>query len=212
MLAKLKIECGHSFTHNLEQMFKDQALVAEEMKSYNQWLSHNSNMKMSLSVSVLSASAWPSYKDVKVNIPMEVAKQIDTYDQYYKLKHTGRRLTWKHALAHSVVTARFAKGAPKEISVSAFQAIVLLLFNDVKPGEPLSYTTIRDATGLVDAELLRSISSLDEAPQRPRGQWHRHLYCEYGFYSSKDQVQNQPGSTKRDKGRESGDLRKSASR
>jgi cullin-4 len=166
MLAKLKIECGHSFTHNLEQMFKDQALVAEEMKSYNQWLSHNSNMKMSLSVSVLSASAWPSYKDVKVNIPMEVAKQIDTYDQYYKLKHTGRRLTWKHALAHSVVTARFAKGAPKEISVSAFQAIVLLLFNDVKPGEPLSYTTIRDATGLVDAELQRTLQSLACAQYR----------------------------------------------
>jgi cullin-4 len=178
MLAKLKIECGHSFTHNLEQMFKDQALVPEEMKSYNEWeeqvrrdqasdsLRPVGKPTIGLSASVLSAAAWPTYPDVHVNVPAEISQQIEKFDRYYKLRHTGRRLAWKHSLAHSVVIARFAKGAPKEISVSAFQAIVLLLFNDLKQGENLSYSAIKATTGLVDAELQRTLQSLACAQYR----------------------------------------------
>lgn len=161
MLAKLKIECGTSFTHNLEQMFKDQALMAEEMKSYNQWLSgFGHTTKATLSVTVLSAAAWPTYPKVPVKVPSEIKSQLDRYEQYYKSKHTGRVLDWKHDLAHSIVTARFAKGGPKEIACAAFQAIVLLLFNDVAPGEPLSYTTIKAMTDLSDPELQRTLQSL----------------------------------------------------
>ncbi|KAF4625381.1 hypothetical protein G7Y89_g12786 [Cudoniella acicularis] len=159
MIAKLKSECGFLFTHNLEQMFKDQELAREEMTSYKESLSNTSKTPMDLQVSVLSAAAWPTYPDVKVNIPSEVAKHIEKYDLHYRHKHTGRRLTWKHALAHSVVRAQFEKQT-KELLVSAFQAIVLMLFNDLKPGENLSYTDIQGATSLIDAELQRTLQSL----------------------------------------------------
>ena len=36
MLTRLKNECGPSFTHNLESMFKDMDLAREEMMSYRQ--------------------------------------------------------------------------------------------------------------------------------------------------------------------------------
>ncbi|KAH8801580.1 Cullin family-domain-containing protein [Xylogone sp. PMI_703] len=159
MLTKLKSECGSSFTHNLEQMFKDQELARDEMISYKQSLSNTSKTTLDLQVSVLSAAAWPTYPDVKVNLPAEVAKHIEKYDMHYKHKHTGRRLTWKHALAHSVVRAEFNKGQ-KELLVSAFQAVVLVLFNDIEPGGNLSYEDISTATGLVDAELQRTLQSL----------------------------------------------------
>ena len=159
MLAKLKTECGFSFTHNLEQMFKDQELARDEMITYKQSLSNTSKTTMDLQVSVLSAAAWPTYPDVKVNLPTEVARHIEKYDRHYKHKHTGRRLTWKHALAHSIVRAQFNKG-PKELLVSAFQAIVLVLFNDIGASGNLSYTDIATATGLVDSELQRTLQSL----------------------------------------------------
>lgn len=159
MLAKLKTECGFSFTHNLEQMFKDQELARDEMIAYKQSLSNTSKTTMDLQVSVLSAAAWPTYPDIKVNLPSEVARHIEKYDRHYKHKHTGRRLTWKHALAHSIVKASFAKGQ-KELLVSAFQAIVLVLFNDLPPTGHLSYSDISSATGLVDAELQRTLQSL----------------------------------------------------
>jgi cullin-4 len=159
MLAKLKIECGFSFTHNLEQMFKDQELARDEMNAYKESLTITSKTALDLQVNVLSAAAWPTYPDVKVNLPAEVARHIEKYDRFYKHKHTGRRLTWKHALAHSIVRAQFKKSS-KELLVSAFQAIVLLLFNEVEIDGHLSYTDIASATGLVDAELQRTLQSL----------------------------------------------------
>ncbi|KAM3087991.1 hypothetical protein ACMFMG_002056 [Clarireedia jacksonii] len=160
MLTKLRVECGNSFTHNLEQMFKDQEIARDEMISYKQSLSNTSKTTLDLQVNVLSASAWPTYPDIKVNLPAEVAKHIEKYDRHYIHKHTGRRLTWKHSLAHSVVRATFNKGT-KELLVSAFQAIVLVLFNDLAdPTGHLSYNDISTATALPDAELERTLQSL----------------------------------------------------
>jgi cullin-4 len=159
MLAKLKAECGFSFTHNLEQMFKDQELARDEMIAYKQSLSNTSKTTLDLQVSVLSSAAWPTYPDVEVKLPAEVAKHIEKYDLHYKHKHSGRRLTWKHALAHAVVKANFSKGT-KELVVSGFQAIVLFLFSDLADGGNLSYADIKAATGLVDAELQRTLQSL----------------------------------------------------
>lgn len=44
--------------------------------------------------------------------------------------------------------------------MSLFQTIVLLLFNDVPDGKTLTYEHIRDATGLNDNELVRTLQSL----------------------------------------------------
>ena len=159
MLAKLKAECGFSFTHNLEQMFKDQELAKDEMTTYKQSLSNIGKTTLDLQVSVLSSAAWPTYPDVDVKLPPEVNKSIEKYDMHYRHKHSGRRLAWKHALAHAVVRATFNKGA-KELVVSGFQAIVLVLFSDIGDGGNLSYTDIKAATGLVDAELQRTLQSL----------------------------------------------------
>ncbi|KAL0473294.1 ubiquitin ligase [Neurospora intermedia] len=168
MLAKLKNECGSSFTHNLEIMFKDQELAKDEIASYKTWLAGRgedspvANSELDLSVNVLSAAAWPTYPDVRVLLPQNVLDHITTFDTYYKSKHTGRRLTWKHNLAHCVVKARFDRG-PKELLVSAFQAIVLVLFNEAEEKSPdgiLSYEQLASATGMPDPELQRTLQSL----------------------------------------------------
>lgn len=159
MLAKLKAECGFSFTHNLEQMFKDQELARDEMIAYKQSFSNTSKSTLDLQVNVLSSAAWPTYPDVDVKLPDEVANHIEKFDLHYKHKHSGRKLTWKHALAHSVVKSQFNKGT-RELVVSGFQAIVLVLFNNLESDGNLSYSDIARATGLVDAELQRTLQSL----------------------------------------------------
>ncbi|KAI9827754.1 MAG: hypothetical protein M1832_004243 [Thelocarpon impressellum] len=174
MLARLKNECGAGFTHNLEQMFKDVDLARDEMASYKAMRAERAGSDaLDLNVNVLSAAAWPTYPDVPVNVPQEIGRVVDDYDRHYKSKHTGRRLTWKHALAHCVVRASFPKGR-RELVVSSFQAIVMLLFNGIADGASLSYEEIRSATGLSDVELRRTLQSLACAKYRvlikePRG-------------------------------------------
>ncbi|KAK9442644.1 ubiquitin ligase subunit CulD [Metarhizium brunneum] len=161
MLTKLRSECGSNFTHNLEQMFKDQELAKDEMESYRQSSITNQKQKapIDLSVMILSASAWPTYPDTRLNLPDEVATQIETFDKHYKSKHTGRVLTWKHSLAHCSIKASLPKGT-KELLVSAFQAVVLMMFNKEPTAGFFTYEQISAATGLQGGDLDRTLQSL----------------------------------------------------
>jgi cullin-4 len=151
MLTRLKTECGSGFTQNLEQMFKDVELAREEMQSYKQRLEdrigYEKGRHVDLSVNILSAAAWPSYPDIPVNVPGNIKRAIDDFELHYKSKHSGRKLEWKHALAHCQMRATFNKGS-KELVVSSFQAIVLLLFNGLSPENQLSYQHVLNETGL----------------------------------------------------------------
>lgn len=167
MLARLKTECGAGFTQNLEQMFKDVELAREEMASYKARLEERQEKsKLDLSVNILSAAAWPTYADVPVIIPADIKNAIDGFERHYKQKHSGRKLDWKHSLAHCQLRATFPKGA-KEIVVSSFQAIILLLFNGVGKEEDLTYEHIKTESGLPEKEVKRTLQSLACAKLRP---------------------------------------------
>ncbi|KAI4173912.1 MAG: hypothetical protein LQ343_002680 [Gyalolechia ehrenbergii] len=166
MLTRLKSECGAGFTHNLEQMFKDMELAREEVTSYKSQLEERgSRPSVDLNVSVLSASAWPSYPDVPLIIPREVQQQAAVFEQHYKVKHSGRKLTWKHSLAHCQLKANLPKGN-KELVVSSYQAVVLLIFKDRSANDEIPYEHIQAATGLDDVELKRTLQSLACAKYR----------------------------------------------
>ncbi|KAL4957715.1 Cullin family-domain-containing protein [Aspergillus filifer] len=166
MLARLKTECGSSFTHNLESMFKDMEVARDEMAAYSSIKRERQTpLPVDLHVSVLSSASWPTYPDVQVRVPPEIATAITDFEKFYDNKHNGRKLYWKHQLAHCQIRARFPKG-DKELVVSSFQAIVLLLFNDLPEGGTLSYRQIQEATSLSDQELVRTLQSLACAKYR----------------------------------------------
>lgn len=141
-------ECGAGFTHNLEQMFKDIELAKEENSSYKSRLEESqADSAVDLNVNVLSASAWPSYPDMTIEIPRDIQAAIAKFEKFYKDKHSGRKLTWKHALAHCQLKAKYPRG-DKELVVSSFQAIVLLLFNRPHKSDTMSYSEIQGATSM----------------------------------------------------------------
>ena len=126
-------------------MFKDIEMAREEISSYKAMLEERqSRPGFDLSVNVLSASAWPSYPDVTVNVPEHILKATVNFEHHYKMKHTGRKLDWKHALAHCQIKATLPKG-PKEIVVSCFQAVILISFNN---NDTMSYLDLKTASGL----------------------------------------------------------------
>ena len=138
-------------------MFKDIEMAREEMSSYKTMLAERQEQPpFDLSANVLSSSAWPSYPDVGVNVPEGILKSIANFERNYKLKHSGRKLEWKHALAHCQLKSTFPRGT-KEVVVSSFQAIVLLSFNDA---ECLSYKDLQAVTGLGKPHSLRTFSQI----------------------------------------------------
>jgi cullin-4 len=143
-------------------MFNDMDTAADEMTAFkrSQQEEQSGRSPFEFEVNVLSAASWPSYPDVPVRIPSNIARSISRFETFYHTKHTGRKLTWKHQLAHCQLNANFPLGK-KNLVVSSFQAIVLLLFNDIPDGESLQYAQIKEATGLC-----KCISSAEEASSR----------------------------------------------
>ncbi|GFP91134.1 cullin-4 [Phtheirospermum japonicum] len=80
----------------------------------------------------------------------------DIFKEFYLSKYSGRRLMWQISLGHCVLKAKFPKGQ-KELAVSLFQTVVLMLFNDAGK---LSFEDIKESTGIEDKELRRTLESL----------------------------------------------------
>lgn len=140
-------------------MFKDVEVSREEMSAYKQRIAdRNEKSSLEISVNVLSASAWPTYEDKTVIIPPDIKGAIDKFEEHYRSKHSNRKLQWKHALAHCQLKASYPKGK-KELVVSSFQAIVLLLFNGKEVDEQLSYEFIKAATGLGEYQMIVPVMS-----------------------------------------------------
>ncbi|XP_067231302.1 cullin-4B isoform X1 [Chanodichthys erythropterus] len=157
MLSKLKHECGAAFTSKLEGMFKDMELSKDIMVQFKQHMQcQNIPGNIELTVNILTMGYWPTYVPMEVHLPPEMVKLQEIFKTFYLGKHSGRKLQWQSTLGHCVLKAEFKEGK-KELQVSLFQTLVLLMFNE---GEEFSLEDIKLATGIEDSELRRTLQSL----------------------------------------------------
>lgn len=168
MLSKLRQECGAGFTQKLEGMFRDMELSKDLEIAFRNYTQHESSLGrldecVECNVSVLTMGQWPAYDNVQVSLPHQLSSCLQLYEKFYDSRHTGRKLQWQPRLGQCVLKANFRKGCYKELKVSLFQAIVLLLFND-----QTSWTAadIMMATKLDHKELVRTMVSLSCAKVR----------------------------------------------
>uniref|UniRef100_A0A671TF83 Cullin-4A n=1 Tax=Sparus aurata TaxID=8175 RepID=A0A671TF83_SPAAU len=145
MLSKLKHECGAAFTSKLEGMFKDMELSKDIMIQFKQYIQNQSEpSNIELTVNILTMGYWPSYTPMEVHLPPEVSIFMfgccsSDYLVFTLTKDLG---------------SLYGK---KELQVSLFQTLVLLMFNE---GEEFSMEEIRTATGIEEGELRRTLQSL----------------------------------------------------
>ncbi|KAI8363503.1 cullin-4B [Mortierella sp. GBAus27b] len=161
MLSKLKAECGSGFTTKLEGMFKDMDTSKDIMVNFKVSASkmHSKIGNLELNVNVLTQGHWPTYPPAEANIPSQISECQEVFKEFYLSKHKGRRLMWQNSLGHSVVKAYFNSQGTKELQLSLFQAIVLLLFNDAGDTH-LSYKDIKQLSNIESKELNRTLQSL----------------------------------------------------
>jgi cullin-4 len=97
---------------------------------------------------VLTEGFWPTYAVTSPALPANIQRQMELFKVFYLSKHSGRKLTWQHALAHCVVRAKYTKSR-KEFVVSFLQALILLEFND---RDSMTYKEILDKLALEQSE------------------------------------------------------------
>eukprot|EP00882_Tetradesmus_deserticola_P002834 GHRQ01003012.1.p1 GENE.GHRQ01003012.1~~GHRQ01003012.1.p1 ORF type:complete len:735 (+),score=416.28 GHRQ01003012.1:173-2206(+) len=159
MLVKLKTECGYQFTSKLESMFTDIKTSRDTMGDFKARLAEQGEeLPLDLSVQVLTTGSWPTQAASKCVLPAQLEGACETFRQFYLGAHSGRRLSWQTNMGTADLKANFNNGKAKhEITVSTYQMVVLLLFNEA---EQLSYREIAEATEIPAQELKRSLQSL----------------------------------------------------
>jgi cullin 3 len=188
MISRMKIEVGNNFTLKLEGMFKDMKLSEDLTSGYKTHVAgldaDRNKKKIDLSIHVLTQTFWPQESMASSNdetsgcvFPPDVDKLKASFENYYLSKHNGRKLTWRANLGSADIRATFpaVSGAKEgsslgkerrhEINVSTYAMAILLLFNDLPPGESLSYEDIHAMTMIPPNDLRRNLLSLAVAPK-----------------------------------------------
>lgn len=103
-------------------------------------------MVVDFSILVLSTASWPlTPPTTTFNLPAELIKSYDRFQNFYTTKHSGRKLTWLTNLSRGELKANYSKQSrvPYTFTVSTYQMGILLSYNtaDTRTYEELQSIT-----------------------------------------------------------------------
>ena len=182
MISKMKMEVGNTFTQRIEAMFKDMAVSVDLASNYRDHVKEfrdADDKRAELDINVLTSTMWPleamgsAYFENSDSAPIIYPSSIDRvrkgFEVFYLKKHNGRKLTWQSNMGTADIRATFPKSKgnikTRELNVSTYGMIILLLFNDVSAETCLTCAEIQARTNIPMHDLVRNLQSLAVAPK-----------------------------------------------
>lgn len=152
-------------SEDLNTLFKMEKAKCE-MESDDQHNNSN-NIPESINIKILNAGAWARGAErVQVSLPLDLEEIIPEIEEFYRKKHSGRKLQWHHHMSNGTISFSNNIGT-FDLDVTTFQMVVLFCWND-RPHEKISFEMLRLATELPDIELRRTLWSLICFPKLKR--------------------------------------------
>ncbi len=116
-------------------------------------------MADNINIKILNAGAWSrSCERVPVSLSLELEDFIPEVEEFYRNKHSGRKLQWHHLMSNGIITFRNEIGV-FDLEVTTFQMAVLFAWNQ-RPKDRITLENLRLATELPDSELRKTLWSL----------------------------------------------------
>ncbi|KAK6185168.1 hypothetical protein SNE40_007460 [Patella caerulea] len=171
------------YVNKLARMFQD-IKVSEDLNVEFKDIHRNNNEGLAdaINIKILNAGAWARSSDrVSVTLPRELEDYIPQVEEFYKLKHSGRKLQWHHLMSNGIINFCNESGGKFDLEVTTFQMGVLFAWNQ-RPHDKVSYESLRLATELPDAELRKTLWSLVAFPKLKQ----QILLCSSDIKSPKD--------------------------
>ncbi|KFM65638.1 Cullin-5, partial [Stegodyphus mimosarum] len=155
------------YVNKLARMFQD-VNINKDLNQHFKDLHRNSGSWVgSFNMKILNAGAWARGSErVQVSLPLEFEDFIPEVEEFYRQKHSGRKLQWYHHMSNGTITFSNALGK-FDLDVTAFQMAVLFAWNQ-RPHDRITFENLRLATELSDAELRRTLWSLVSYPKLKR--------------------------------------------
>ncbi|XP_030369907.1 cullin-5 [Scaptodrosophila lebanonensis] len=148
------------YVNRLARMFQD-IKVSEDL---NTQFRNSISRHDAINIKILNAGAWARCSErVSVSLPIELEDYIPDVEEFYKKKHSGRKLQWYHHMSNGTIT--FVNDFGRyDLDVTTFQMAVLFAWNQ-RQHDKISYENLRLATELPDPELRRTLWSLVAFPK-----------------------------------------------
>ncbi|KAL3243637.1 hypothetical protein MRX96_020226 [Rhipicephalus microplus] len=150
---------------NMVEWLRDVGMPADYFKDVHR--NSNELLADSINIKILNAGAWARGSErVQVSLPLELEDFIPEVEEFYRRKHSGRKLQWYHHMSNGTIT--FCNQVGKfDLDVTTFQMAVMFAWNE-RPNERISFENLLLATELPDAELRRTLWSLVAFPKLKR--------------------------------------------
>ncbi|XP_050536894.1 cullin-2 [Daktulosphaira vitifoliae] len=162
MINKLKQACGYEFTNKLHRMFTD-IRVSEGLntKFHNEFLpTSGGELNVTFSMYVLQTGAWPlgSSPVSSFVIPEQLIPCMQYFEEFYKKKFNGRKLTWLHHHCQGELKLNYLQKVYM-VTMQTFQMAIMLLFEN---HNSLKYSEIQELLQLSNDQFQKHINSLVE--------------------------------------------------
>lgn len=159
MITRLKQACGYEFTNKLHRMFTDVSVSADHVAHFHNHLKNtNEQLGINFNILVFQAGAWPITQpnNITFNIPLELEKSVQLFEEFYNKKFNGRKLSWMQSLSNVELKLSYLRKS-YVVTMSTFQMATLQCFENV---DTLPFSDIKSSTGLPDRELTKQLQTL----------------------------------------------------
>ncbi|KAL7293716.1 hypothetical protein TKK_0012788 [Trichogramma kaykai] len=153
------------YVNKLARMFQDIKVSSDLNQQFKEQC--RAAIADSINIKILNAGAWARGSErVTVSLPLQLEDYIPEVEDFYKKKHSGRKLQWYHHMSNGTIT--FVNQVGRfDVDVTTFQMAVLFAWNE-RPMDKISYENLQLATELPDPELRRTLWSLCAFPKIKR--------------------------------------------
>lgn len=188
IILRMKQEMGQQFTSKFEGMFRDLSTSLELTTGYRKHISTagDGSKTIDLNISVLTTNYWPPEvmgRNVQIGegsritctYPHDVQRLQESFENFYLTSRNGRKLTWVGTTGSADIKCTFPAIAGKsgllskerryELNVPTFAMVILLLFNDIRDEESLSFGEIQAKTSISTQDLMRALTAIAVAPK-----------------------------------------------
>ncbi|GFO38017.1 cullin-2-like, partial [Plakobranchus ocellatus] len=159
MITRLKQACGYEFTNKLHRMFTDISVSSDHVVNFNNYLKvNNQSLGVNFNILVFQAGAWPitQQNNITFHIPQQLEKSVRLFEEFYKKKFNGRKLTWMQSLSNVELKLCYLRKS-YIVTMSTFQMATLLPFED---NDSLPFSDIKTSTNLPEKELCKQLQTL----------------------------------------------------
>jgi hypothetical protein len=157
LLEELQRVMGHGFTFRLEAMMHDRQREADNNAAFLQ-SPHARGLPAELSVQVLTANHWPSYRYDPLRPPPALAVCLSAFESHYYGAHKQRTLAWVHSLGTGQLMIGFPRGT-KDVTGTVYQCCALMAIA-AAPKAQMSAAELSQALNVEERVLLPQLLAL----------------------------------------------------